>query len=142
MKEYSDIWYFSEIDKILNDCWVNLPRYRKTVLNIIMSLNQMVRLVIVISSLVIHNTILGNILNKDFAAISEDTKMRSLIEANKKDLDNMRQCPHFDVCNGWCPHERYLSIRHNTQHSSNCCGLNDLIEYIHNNLPSNYLSQT
>lgn len=35
-------------------------------------------------------------------------------------------CLKFRVCNGWRPHERCLSIRHNSNHSSgDACSIGD-----------------
>ncbi len=78
----------------------------------------------------------GNILERDFSAIQEDDKMHALIDANNRDLEAMQGCPYFKICNGWCPHERYLSFRHNSYHNSKCCGLFDLIEHIRKNPPN------
>jgi uncharacterized protein len=44
------------------------------------------------------------------------------------------QCPEFAVCNGWCPHERYLSERHARAHRDDCCGLRDLIAHMRDRL--------
>jgi uncharacterized protein len=77
---------------------------------------------------------LGNILEKTFAAFRTSSELRSLSEANQHELDLMKTCPEFSVCNGWCPHERYLSVRHNPDYSTNCCGLYDLITHIRNNM--------
>jgi len=44
----------------------------------------------------------------------------------KRALDAMCGCPELSVCNGWRPHERYLSIRHNPNHSSDdACAIGD-----------------
>ena len=79
---------------------------------------------------------LGNILEDDFKVLRHSTQLCTLIKENQMELNKMqRHCPEFDVCNGWCPHERYLSVRHNLNHTSNCCGLLDLIRYIRGNMP-------
>jgi uncharacterized protein len=79
---------------------------------------------------------LGNILEDDFKVLRHSTQLCTLIKENQVELNKMQQhCPEFDVCNGWCPHERYLSVRHNLNHTSNCCGLLDLIRYIRGNMP-------
>jgi uncharacterized protein len=79
---------------------------------------------------------LGNILESDFKAFRDSTEMSALIEENQKELNMMQQqCPEFAVCRGWCPHERYLSIRHNPNHTNKCCGLFELIQHIRENMP-------
>ena len=77
----------------------------------------------------------GNLYNTDFHTIRNSDKLRQLKEDNDKEIKMMQQCKEFEVCNGWCPHERYLSIRHNPNYNANCCGLYDLITHIRNNLP-------
>jgi serine-type anaerobic sulfatase-maturating enzyme len=73
---------------------------------------------------------LGNILVDDFASIRRSPKLLALQAENEQALEAMRDCPDFGVCNGWCPHERYTSLRHNPQHSATCCGLRPLITHI------------
>jgi len=79
--------------------------------------------------------VLGNILENDFRTIGSCDQLISLKEENRLSIESMRPCPYFNVCNGWCPHQTYLSIRHNPQHNENCCGLLELIKHIGNNLP-------
>lgn len=78
---------------------------------------------------------LGNILFDDFAKFRNSNRMHELSESNQSELFHMQRCPEFAVCNGWCPHERYLSTRHNPNHMTSCCGLVDLISHIRENLP-------
>jgi uncharacterized protein len=74
---------------------------------------------------------LGNIMTDDFPTMRRSQALRSLQEENGRALDQMRtHCPEFDVCSGWCPHERYLSVKHNPQHTADCCGLGPLIRFI------------
>lgn len=79
---------------------------------------------------------LGNILHKSFSDFRKGDRLISLKNANESELVPMQSCPEFRVCNGWCPHERYLSVRHNPHHRSDCCGLRDLIAHIRSNLPN------
>ena len=74
--------------------------------------------------------VVGNILTSDFAAIRSSERMRALQEENERALALMRGCPNYAVCNGWCPRERYTSLRHNSAHRDDCCGLSDLIDHI------------
>jgi uncharacterized protein len=72
----------------------------------------------------------GNILTDDFAALRRSPKLRALEAENESALVALRACPNFAVCNGWCPRERYTSLRHNPEHQADCCGLRDLIDHI------------
>jgi uncharacterized protein len=56
--------------------------------------------------------------------------MMELEAENARSLAALKECPEFPVCNGWCPHERYLSVRHNLKHSAECCGLRELIRHL------------
>ena len=73
---------------------------------------------------------LGNIMNTSFAKIAKNSVLLQLKKEYREATKAMRGCPEFPVCNGWCPHERYVSIRHNKGHRDDCCGLRDLITHI------------
>jgi len=72
----------------------------------------------------------GNILVDDFSTIRRAEAMLMLKDEEATALTGMESCPEFGVCKGWCPHERYLSLRHNPNHGSTCCGLRTLISHI------------
>lgn len=72
----------------------------------------------------------GNVLASSFADFRNGRPMARLREENERQLTEMRGCPEFGVCNGWCPHERYLSVRHNLDHDDACCGLRPVIGHI------------
>lgn len=73
---------------------------------------------------------LGNVLTDDFVTMAAGPAMQALREANERALAAMRACPGFEVCQGWCPHERYASVRHNPAHRAECCGLLPLIDHL------------
>lgn len=73
---------------------------------------------------------LGNILTSGFGAMRAGEPMKALQDANHAALDRMRSCEHFDICNGWCPHERYTATRHDGHHRDDCCGLRPLITHL------------
>lgn len=74
---------------------------------------------------------LGNITQMSFSEMSRSPQMMPLKDANDRALRVMREhCPEFKTCSGWCPHERYISYRHNAAHSEKCCGLYALISHI------------
>jgi uncharacterized protein len=73
---------------------------------------------------------LGSIMRDEWSAIRSSPNLRQLQADNTAALLGMRDCPEFSVCNGWCPHERYMSIRHNPDHRADCCGMRTLIDYL------------
>jgi uncharacterized protein len=74
--------------------------------------------------------VLGSVMTSSFQELASGVPMLRLREAHRASLDAMKNCPEFAVCRGWCPHERYASIRHNRRHQNECCGLCDLIAAI------------
>jgi len=77
---------------------------------------------------------LGNVMNDSFMELANSQGLLQLKKEHHDAIEAMRGCPEFLVCKGWCPHERYVSIRHNKLHSDNCCGLRDLIAHIRNRM--------
>jgi uncharacterized protein len=70
---------------------------------------------------------LGNVYTSDFAAIlqSEATVRLQRIEAARE--RKMAGCPHYAVCNGGCPHDRYTAMRYDPAYREDCCGQGELI---------------
>jgi serine-type anaerobic sulfatase-maturating enzyme len=77
---------------------------------------------------------LGNIMSTTFTEIANSAELLQLKKDHRNAMEAMRGCPEFPVCKGWCPHERYVSIRHNELHRNDCCGLRDLITHIRNRM--------
>jgi radical SAM protein with 4Fe4S-binding SPASM domain len=77
---------------------------------------------------------LGNIMNDSFIEIANSAGLLQLRREHRDAMEAMSGCPEFPVCKGWCPHERYVSIRHNKWHRDDCCGLRDLISHIRNRM--------
>jgi uncharacterized protein len=77
---------------------------------------------------------LGNIMNDSFIEIANSAGLLQLRKEHRDAMEAMSGCPEFSVCKGWCPHERYVSIRHNKLHRDDCCGLRDLISHIRNRM--------
>jgi uncharacterized protein len=73
---------------------------------------------------------LGNVFTNSFAELRASSRMKTLQAENERDLADMRGCPDFGVCNGWCPHERYIGRRHQLGYDKRCCGLRELIEHV------------
>jgi uncharacterized protein len=74
--------------------------------------------------------IVGNVLTDDFAALRRKALLRTLQAENEQALVGLRACRNFAVCNGWCPRQRYTSLRHNPLHRTDCCGLSELIDHV------------
>ncbi|AKJ03246.1 uncharacterized protein ATI61_11885 [Archangium gephyra] len=78
---------------------------------------------------------LGNVLQHDFSEIRSNPKTRALWAENQRATALMNTCPHFRYCRGWCPHERYVSQRHEPHASTSCCGLAPLFDALSNPSP-------
>lgn len=79
---------------------------------------------------------LGNILEQDFGEIVRADALQRLRDKHRRDVDQMcADCPEFSVCRGWCPHQRYLSERHDPGYSKECCGPRALIEHLRRHQP-------
>jgi uncharacterized protein len=76
----------------------------------------------------------GNVFDDSFASFRNGAILTGLRGANDRALNAMRGCREFDVCNGWCPHERYIASRHDPGYSADCCGLRDLIDHMRKRL--------
>jgi uncharacterized protein len=80
---------------------------------------------------------LGNVMQMSFAEMIHSEKMNRLKQANDLAVGVMREhCSEFKTCMGGCPHERYISYRHNPAHSEECCGQYDLISHIRSRQPN------
>jgi uncharacterized protein len=77
---------------------------------------------------------LGNIMNTSFVKIANSAGLLQLKKEHRDAMEAMSGCREFPICKGWCPHERYVSIRHNKGHRDDCCGLRDLIAHIRNRM--------
>jgi uncharacterized protein len=85
---------------------------------------------------------LGNIASqRDFAAFRTGQAMATLQANNVRALSSMQACEEFRACSGWCPHERYVSWRHNPRHRDDCCGLRELIQHMRRRLDETGLTQ-
>ena len=76
---------------------------------------------------------LGNIIETDFASLRQSAATRNLVRANKAELLAVSQCPEVGICNGGCPHDRYLTARHDPANAG-CCGQRELIQFVRERL--------
>ena len=72
----------------------------------------------------------GNVKTDSFAEMRASAALTDIWQQNEVDVAAMSSCSEFATCQGWCPHERYISASHNPHHSSECCGLKPLIEHV------------
>jgi uncharacterized protein len=73
---------------------------------------------------------LGNVLTDDFEGILQTDKFRNLISEESRSQSLMSCCPHHAVCNGGCPHDRYIARKYDSAFDGRCCGQYALIEHI------------
>jgi serine-type anaerobic sulfatase-maturating enzyme len=71
---------------------------------------------------------LGNVYQSTFKEMLESDTMRQLEREEARSQEGMSQCPHYRVCNGGCPHDRYIAKRYDASYSEICCGQRGLIE--------------
>jgi uncharacterized protein len=71
--------------------------------------------------------VVGNVYDTSFAAIRRSQPIVRLRSANDRNVEKMSSCPYYSICNGGCPHDRYLSSRHDPAHTAECCGQRELI---------------
>lgn len=72
----------------------------------------------------------GTVLEGSFADMRASAAMRALRARDESERAAMSDCPEFELCQGWCPHERYLAWRHEPGYTGRCCGLRPLIEHV------------
>jgi len=72
---------------------------------------------------------LGDIASQDFDEIRAAARTRSLSRANAEaEAACHAGCRFFDVCKGWCPHERHVAAAADPAFDPSCCGLAPLFE--------------
>jgi uncharacterized protein len=69
----------------------------------------------------------GNVHESGFVAICKAKPLVRLQRAASRESKEMSVCPYYSVCNGGCPHDRYLARRYDPKHDSTCCGQRALI---------------
>ena len=69
----------------------------------------------------------GSVYEHSFSDLRRAQPLVRLQTAYDREQAAMSECPYYSTCNGGCPHDRYLSVRFDRQHRTNCCGLRELI---------------
>lgn len=72
----------------------------------------------------------GNVISDDFESIAATEKFRGLIAEERRNQALMSACPHHAICNGGCPHDRYIARKYDATFDGRCCGQSALIEHI------------
>ena len=72
----------------------------------------------------------GNILDDDFSMIMASDKMENLLEKERANLERLSSCKYFHICNGGCPHDRYISSKYRSDFTGECCGQSRLISHV------------
>jgi uncharacterized protein len=70
----------------------------------------------------------GNILEADFQSLRANAASCRIRQSADASADRMHDCPHYAICRGWCPHERYVAQATGLGVKPKCCGLSPLIE--------------
>jgi uncharacterized protein len=69
----------------------------------------------------------GNVYESDFGAILQSEAIVRLRRVEEGSQQSMSSCPYYKVCNGGCPHDRYVAMRYDPKYNEGCCGQRDLI---------------
>lgn len=71
---------------------------------------------------------LGSVLVDDFETFRSGARVTALADDAAAALEPVRSCPHFELCQGWCPHEHYMADRYDESSAGDCCGLAELFD--------------
>lgn len=69
--------------------------------------------------------VLGNLNRQPLVEILTGTRVETLRLRNRAELEAVRSCRWFGLCQGWCPHERFVDQGYRER---GCCGLDGLFE--------------
>jgi uncharacterized protein len=83
----------------------------------------------------------GNILAHTFRDVRGSARMQRLVAEEKGRIAVLSACPWFGICNGGCPHDRYVARKYMPDDNGACCGLRPLIEHVCDRVKHNPLIQ-
>lgn len=72
----------------------------------------------------------GNVLESGLAALSTSPRLSHADAETAAGIEGTSRCRWFDVCQGGCPHDRYLRGRKAVAYDESCCGLAPLLSDI------------
>ncbi len=70
----------------------------------------------------------GSLLENRLATLLDLPRLAEIRDETAAAVDQTRSCPWFRVCQGACPHDRYLRVQRGVAHDESCCGLRPLLE--------------
>jgi uncharacterized protein len=70
----------------------------------------------------------GNIYESDLSTMLRSDALVQLLRVEDRSQQSMSSCPHYGICNGGCPHDRYVAMRYDSKYDEGCCGQRELIE--------------
>lgn len=85
---------------------------------------------------------LGNILVDDFDDIRHSQQFEFLTATESHNQEQLANCQHYDICNGGCPHDRYIARKYRPNYTGECCGQNRLIAHVQSALQHNIGPET
>jgi uncharacterized protein len=72
----------------------------------------------------------GSLLQSSLTEIAGSPRVAAMRAANQAAVDQAKGCRWFNVCQGACPHDRYLRERRMPGADESCCGLAPLLDDI------------
>lgn len=69
----------------------------------------------------------GNLLEMELADLPASPVLGRAHQVTAEGIDQASSCRWFGICNGGCPHDRYLRARDRGAHEESCCGLAPLL---------------
>lgn len=69
----------------------------------------------------------GNVLEMELADLPTSPILNQASLVTEQGIEQAEKCRWFDICNGGCPHDRYLRLRANSASDERCCGLSSLL---------------
>ncbi|HWM89473.1 MAG TPA: radical SAM protein [Thermoanaerobaculia bacterium] len=69
----------------------------------------------------------GNVLESDLADLLASPNLVSAQIQTDTDMDRASRCPWFRICQGGCPHDRYVRRHRSASSAEGCCGWSPLL---------------
>jgi uncharacterized protein len=69
----------------------------------------------------------GSVLSMDLADLPVQQNFVKANEYTEAGIAGTDHCPWHSVCQGGCPHDRYVRLQHGVPHDESCCGLAPLL---------------
>jgi len=69
----------------------------------------------------------GNVLERPLADLPRAPHFLEANSYTEAGIELTKHCPWYAVCQGGCPHDRYVRLQHSVSHDESCCGLAPLL---------------